>query len=69
MITTWKLNDDDKKVKVSLPFPQVVVRGTGADQQTVRRVRRKLQTQLVSHDVAERKGWAKSVDPIGIRSC
>ncbi|KAK4687298.1 translation initiation factor 3 subunit G, partial [Tremellales sp. Uapishka_1] len=26
---------------------------------TTRRVRRKLQTQLVSHTVAERKGWAK----------
>jgi translation initiation factor 3 subunit G len=40
-IVSWKLNEHDKKVKVT------------------RRVRRKLQTQLVSHTVAERKHWAK----------
>lgn len=40
-IISWKLDENDKKVKVT------------------RRVRRKLQTQLVSHSVAERKQWAK----------
>lgn len=44
---SWKLNDQDKKVKVT------------------RRVRRKLQTSVVSHSVAERKGWAKFGDDRG----
>ncbi|BEI93642.1 uncharacterized protein CcaverHIS019_0601010 [Cutaneotrichosporon cavernicola] len=40
-IISWKLDENDKKVKVT------------------RRVRRKVQTSLVSHSVAERKHWAK----------
>lgn len=40
-IVSWKLDEHDKKVKVT------------------RRVRRKVQTSMVSHSVAERKHWAK----------
>ncbi|WVQ80280.1 hypothetical protein IAT38_002385 [Cryptococcus sp. DSM 104549] len=40
-IISWKLDENDKKVKVT------------------RRVRRRLQTQIVSHSVAERKHWKK----------
>lgn len=40
-IVSWKLDEHDRKVKVT------------------RRVRRKLQTSMVSHAVAERKQWAK----------
>ncbi|WVQ62541.1 uncharacterized protein L199_000683 [Kwoniella botswanensis] len=40
-IISWKLDEQDRKVKVT------------------RRIRRRVQTQVVSHSVAERKGWAK----------
>ncbi|WWD22437.1 hypothetical protein CI109_106928 [Kwoniella shandongensis] len=40
-IITWRLDEQDRKVKVT------------------RRVRRRIQTQIVSHSVAERKHWAK----------
>ncbi|WRT63718.1 uncharacterized protein IL334_000641 [Kwoniella shivajii] len=40
-IVSWKLDEQDRKVKVT------------------RRVRRRVQTAIVSHTVAERKGWAK----------
>ncbi|WVR03507.1 hypothetical protein IAU60_000498 [Kwoniella sp. DSM 27419] len=40
-IISWKLDEHDRKVKVT------------------RRVRRRVQTQLVSHSVAERKQWNK----------
>ncbi|KAK1926142.1 eukaryotic translation initiation factor 3 subunit G-domain-containing protein [Papiliotrema laurentii] len=46
-IVSWKLDEHDRKVKVT------------------RRVRRKLQTQIVSHSVAERKHWAKFGDDKG----
>ncbi|WVQ93797.1 hypothetical protein IAU59_000875 [Kwoniella sp. CBS 9459] len=40
-IVSWKLDEQDRKVKVT------------------RRVRRRVQTSLVSHSVAERKQWSK----------
>ncbi|WVF66172.1 hypothetical protein IAT40_000912 [Kwoniella sp. CBS 6097] len=40
-IVTWKLDEQDRRVKVT------------------RRVRRRVQTSLVSHSVAERKQWSK----------
>ena len=56
-IVSWKLDEQDRKVKVGS-------RARLAEQslrQVTRRVRRKLQTQIVSHSVAERKHWAKCV--------